>query len=84
MEAPDTGCCLAQDGGEFGAGRWKKTVWSMPMVGVRGEVPSRRIAGIVVSENQRLRRRGIVVRILESSWIRSELEEFFDVEAGPI
>ena len=54
------------------------------MVGVRGEVPSRRIAGIVVSENQRLRRRGIVVRILESSWIRSELEEFFDVEAGPI
>nr|WP_139077439.1 hypothetical protein [Candidatus Nitrospira nitrificans] len=41
---------LAQSRGERRAERWKETVGSMKMVGVCGEVPSRGIAGIVISE----------------------------------
>lgn len=49
---PDTTRRFVQHGGERGAGRWKKPVAGMPMVRIGGKVPSCRIAGVVVSEEQ--------------------------------
>ena len=75
---------LAQDRGERRAERWKETVGSMKMIGVCGEVPSRGVAGIVVSEDQGVSRRDVVVRVLESGGDRSKLKKFFEVDARSV
>jgi hypothetical protein len=56
----------------------------MQMVGVCGEVPSRGITCIVVSEDQGVSRGGVVVRVLEPGGYWSKLEKFFEVDARSV
>ena len=52
--------------------------------GVCGEVPSRGIAGVVVSEDQGVNRGGVVACVFESGGYRSKLEKFFEVNARSV
>ena len=50
------------------------------MVRVGGELASRGISGIVISENECAGRGGVMVRVLQSGHDRSELQKLFDVK----